>query len=343
MTTQPAHRRPAASLSLDLDNQWSYMKTHGDPGWETFPSYLDIVVPRMLASCSALDLTMTVFVVGQDAALPKNRAALASIPAAGHEIGNHSFHHEPWLHLYSATEIDREIGDAEDAIASATGVTPRGFRGPGFSVSQDVLETLKRRGYHYDASTFPTFIGPLARAYYFFNARLTASEKAERKLLFGGLADGIRPLKPYTWQLTSGSLLEIPVTTMPVTRAPFHLSYVLYLATYSPRSAVAYFDAALAACRAFGVQPSLLLHPLDFLSGDDISELKFFPAMQMPSKQKLALVNLLLARFAAAFNVLPMGLHAERLLAGGALTSRRPNFRSAPMGHRGRTERRQAV
>ncbi len=40
--------KPVASLSLDLDNQWSYMKTHGDAGWESFPSYLDIVVPRVL-------------------------------------------------------------------------------------------------------------------------------------------------------------------------------------------------------------------------------------------------------------------------------------------------------
>ena len=39
---------PLATLSLDLDNQWSYMKTHGDAGWETFPSYLDVAVPRIL-------------------------------------------------------------------------------------------------------------------------------------------------------------------------------------------------------------------------------------------------------------------------------------------------------
>ncbi len=38
--------KPLCSLSLDLDNQWSYMKTHGDAGWESFPSYLDLVVPR---------------------------------------------------------------------------------------------------------------------------------------------------------------------------------------------------------------------------------------------------------------------------------------------------------
>ena len=72
-----------ASLSLDLDNQWSYMKTHGDSGWQSLPSYLDTVVPRILEFLAARKLTITFFIVGQDAALPKNRAALASISAAG--------------------------------------------------------------------------------------------------------------------------------------------------------------------------------------------------------------------------------------------------------------------
>ena len=98
--------KPYASLSLDLDNQWSYMKTHGDSGWQSHPSYLDTVVPRILGFLAARRLTITFFIVGQDAALPKNRAALASISAAGHEIGNHSFRHEPWLHLYTAEELD---------------------------------------------------------------------------------------------------------------------------------------------------------------------------------------------------------------------------------------------
>jgi hypothetical protein len=39
---------PAASISLDLDNLWSYLKTQGVSGWESFPSYLDVVVPRIL-------------------------------------------------------------------------------------------------------------------------------------------------------------------------------------------------------------------------------------------------------------------------------------------------------
>ena len=37
-----------ASLSLDLDNQWSYMRTHGDAGWESRPTYLPLVLPLAL-------------------------------------------------------------------------------------------------------------------------------------------------------------------------------------------------------------------------------------------------------------------------------------------------------
>src|SRR5690606_37621560 len=124
--------KPLASLSLDLDNKWSYMKTHGDAGWEAFPSYLDIVVPRVLEILEERSLKITFFVVGQDAALDRNHAVLKSIADAGHEIGNHSFHHEPWLHLYTAEQIAEEFARTEAALLTATGRRPTGFRGPGF-------------------------------------------------------------------------------------------------------------------------------------------------------------------------------------------------------------------
>ena len=66
---------PLASISLDLDNLWSYMKTHGDAGWESLPSYLDVVVPRILQLLDELDLKITFFIVGQDAA--KRAVAIA--------------------------------------------------------------------------------------------------------------------------------------------------------------------------------------------------------------------------------------------------------------------------
>ncbi|MGI9239616.1 MAG: polysaccharide deacetylase family protein [Verrucomicrobiales bacterium] len=303
----------AASLSLDLDNQWSYMKTHGDAGWEEFPSYLDLVIPRFNEVLAGLDdQKITVFTVGQDAALENNHAALRQIPEAGHEVGNHSFHHEPWLHLYSPDEIEAEVGRAEQAIQLATGVHPDGWRGPGFSFSPTLLEVLARRGYVYDASTFPSYLGPLARAYYFMTAELSEEEKTQRKQLFGKWTEGLRPIKPYDWQLAGGyDLLEIPVTTMPVFKVPFHVSYLLYLASFSKLAAELYFRSALRLCQLTGVGPSLLLHPLDFLGADDVPELGFFPAMDKGGAWKTKLVAGYLSEFKRRFDVRPMGQHAR--------------------------------
>ena len=303
--------KPLASLSLDLDNEWAYIKTHGDPAWESFPSYLDVVVPRFLDMLQRMQQRITVFVVGQDAALDKNRDALGAIPAAGHEIGNHSFHHEPWLQNYTAAQIDDEIVSATEAIVAATGVRPIGFRGPGFTCSGDTLEILANHGYRYDCSTFPTYIGPLARAYYFMTAKLTPEERERRKALFGGIADGLRPIRSYRWKLGDRSLVEIPVTTYPIIKIPIHFSYVLYLATVAPWVALPYFRSALLACRALGISPSLLLHPLDFLDADDAPRLKFFPAMNMPLAKKLDVLERALEIYRELFEVVPVGVHAD--------------------------------
>jgi peptidoglycan/xylan/chitin deacetylase (PgdA/CDA1 family) len=295
-----------ATLSLDLDNKWSYMKTHGDAGWEAFPSYLDLVVPRVLAFLEQNRLRITVFIVGQDAALVKNRDRLRSIALAGHEIGNHSFHHEPWLHTRSAQQIESEIARAEEAIESATGCKPRGFRGPGFTRSPEILCSLARRGYAYDASTFPTFIGPLARAYYFRTSTLDSEAMHEREALFGQFSDGFEQNVFHRVDTADGSIAVIPVTTMPGLRLPIHVSYLLYLAGISPGLARAYFRFALALCRITRTEPSILLHPLDFLGAGDCPELQFFPAMNLPAAVKLDVVRDACDQLSSSFRVRPL-------------------------------------
>jgi hypothetical protein len=319
-------KKPLASVSLDLDNKWSYLKTHGDPGWEALPTYLPLLVPRVLDFLRRRDLKITFFVVGQDAALEVNRPALRAIADAGHEIGNHSFHHEPWLHLYAREEIEAELAHAEESIENATGQRPVGFRGPGFSLSAATLGVLARRGYEYDATTFPTFLGPLARAYYFLTAQLSARERRQRALLFGKFAEGFRPLKPYRWRLGEGSLTEIPVTTMPLFKVPIHASYLLYLGTFSRRLALLYFRFALGLCRWSGVRPSLLLHPLDFLGCDDTSDLSFFPAMNVPARTKVAMLGDVLDLLSARFDLVPLREHAREVNRLAHLRTVRPRF-----------------
>lgn len=319
--TEAGIGRAHAMISLDLDNVWTYLKTHGDSGWQDFPSYLDLVADLVLERCQRHALRLTVFVVGQDAALDRNREALQRIAEAGHEVANHSFSHEPWFHQYPPQRVEEEICRAEEQIERVTGRRPRGYRGPGFSLTRQTLEVLARRGYCYDATTFPTFLGPLARAYYFLRSpRFRGAEAEQRKLLFGSAREGWRQLRPYLWNLGEGrELLEIPVTTMPLFRVPIHQSYLLFLASRSRRLALGYLRRALELCRLRRVEPSFLLHPLDFLGGDREQRLGFFPAMQLATEQKLELFDLVLAELRRHFELENLLTCAERLLARGGL------------------------
>ena len=159
---------------------------------------------------------ITFFVVGAGADQAENETCRGA-RRRGHEIGNHSYRHEPWLHLYEPDELDEELAKAETALERVTGVRPVGFRGPGYSLSEDTLRVLADRGYQYDASTLPTVIGPLARAFYFRTAKLDAEQRRERAGLFGQFSDGLRPLRPYRWSIGDATLTELPVTTMPLT------------------------------------------------------------------------------------------------------------------------------
>ena len=280
-------KKPRAALSIDMDNQWSYMKTHGDLGWETYPSYFSVLIPYLLDLLDELGLSITFFLVGVDVQREENQPYIRMITERGHEVGNHSLTHEPWLHLYPKARILEELTETHDAIARVAGDEPRGFRGPGFSWSEDLLDVLLELGYTYDASTLPTFIGPLARMYYFWTASLEKEERDQRRKLFGTIADGFRPVRPYTWAMAGRrELLELPVTTIPVFRTPFHLSYLIYLSRYSPTLMERYLQVAVMMCKATGTQPSFLLHPLDVLGGDQVPELSFFPGMDVSAAAK---------------------------------------------------------
>lgn len=289
------------------------MKIHDVAGWESFPSYLDLAVPRILDFLEQHDLKITFFIVGQDAALQKNQTVLRAIAEAGHEISNRSFHHDAWLHFHSVEEIEHEIVLAGNVIQLVTGFRPTGFRGSSHSYSPELLQVLKRNGYYYDASTFPTFLGPIARTPYSLTHHLSQDEHHKRKALFGGFRNGLQPLKPYRWQMEDASLIEIPITTLPILKLPIHFRYLLYLSSVFPTLGLLYFQFALWLCRLTRTQPSLLLHPLDFLSDDDVPELAFLPGMSVPTPQKIATLSKIMRALSNEFRVITLAEHAQQL------------------------------
>ena len=297
---------PMATMSLDLDNKWAYLKSHNDSSWESLPSYLPEVVPRILDTLDDLNLRITFCVVGQDAVIEQNVEALSMIADRGHEIANHSFHHDPHLHLYTPEQLEHEIELSEQAIERVTGRKPVGFRGPGFSLSNKTLEILVRRNYLYDCTTLPTYFAPVARAYYFMTGKFDKKQREERNAMFGRFSDGFLSNDPYLWQSDHGKILELPVTTFPAIKTPAHATYLHYMANFSSFAANCYFKSALSCYRMSGTAPSFLLHPLDFMGIEDAPELAFFPAMNAGRDLKLARTREFLKTFTRHYNVVPM-------------------------------------
>lgn len=309
--------RPMASVSLDADNLWSYLRTHGDPEWEKRPSYLPVLGRRMRESFEEHGLTPSVFVVGHDAASDDGAQFVRDLHEFGCEIGNHSYEHEPWLHLYSPSQLRDELARTAQAIEDAGAPRPVGFRAPGFSMSPDLIASLIEQGYEYDCSVLATWIGPAARWYYLRTSKdITDAEVEKRKALFGSAWDVALPNRPFVWRSGQDTLTELPVTVFPMARVPMHASYVIYLAGFSPLLAKAYIRAAVRTCVITRTAPSLLLHPLDVLDASDAPGLQFFPGMQLPFAKKKAVLDDLLRELSTHFRLVGTREHADAAGAG---------------------------
>ncbi|MGF1627955.1 MAG: polysaccharide deacetylase family protein [Kiloniellaceae bacterium] len=307
--------RAWATLSLDLDNLWSYQRSFGIEAWRHYPSFLELALPRILDLLDRLDLRLTLFIVGRDAEQTANRPLLAEAVRRGHEAANHSYDHDPALHRWPRARIREEIARADRVIEEATGERPRGFRGPAYGLSARLLKALRDLAYDYDASSYPNSLGLLARLYHRRQASRLGSQACVADSLYGSLRDARQPLKPYCWSLAQGAVIEVPVTTLPLLRLPFHGTYLNYLGDFSPSLAQCYFGTALRLCRLRGVPPSFLLHVTDFLGGDDCAELTYLPGMKRKGADKTAFMAGLLESYGQAFHVGPIGAFVDELQA----------------------------
>ena len=299
--------KSSIGLSIDMDNQWSYMKTHGDSGWDKYPSYFKVLIPTVIELLQEMEIPITFFLVGKDLEDDENVKAVEKITSNNYTVANHSFKHEPWMHTYNYDEINKEIQKTDYLLKNITGQKAIGFRGPGFSFSTDLFKVLIDNNYKYDASTLPTFIGPLARLYYFKTAKLSKEEQNKRKLLFGRATEGFRKNRPHMKKVEKDKrILEIPVTTYPIIRSPIHLSYLIYLYRVDIKLLNLYLDSAIFFLKTFCIPISFLLHPLDFLGGDSVKSLEFFPGMDLNTKEKLAVVQHVLKRLNQNFQIVDL-------------------------------------
>ncbi len=104
-----------------------------------FPIYTTL----LLDTLDRLGLKGTFFVVGEQ--VQRYPYFARAIVNAGHEVGNHTFHHLRLSQL-SERQIEEEITRAQEVIADVTGKRPRYFRPPGGKYAIPVIRTATALG-----------------------------------------------------------------------------------------------------------------------------------------------------------------------------------------------------
>ena len=140
-----------ASITVDVDGVAGLACRPGGPWGLTARSEHEFVwrgLERVLDVLARHDCRATFYVPGQT--VLERPHVFAELAAAGHELGHHGHAHLPTLSLDPAGERDELLRGLE-ALASI-GVTPRGYRSPGWELTSVTLALLGELGFVWDSS-----------------------------------------------------------------------------------------------------------------------------------------------------------------------------------------------
>ena len=216
-----------AAISVDLDSLGHYLRIQGLPETLLDDDARALVarkaVPRFLELFARAKVPATFFVIGADLASTELQAALTTAHAQGVELASHSFSHDYAISRRSRADIEADLARCEEALARL-GVTPEGFRAPGYTMTPALLQAVAARGYQYDSSAYPAVPYYLAKAGVM--ATLATLGRPSKAILDSPkvlLAPRVpyRPSLEAPYSRGASPLIELPMSVAPVTRIPF--------------------------------------------------------------------------------------------------------------------------
>ncbi len=248
------------AVSCDVDTLASIYKGYGlrRPGGYTYAEFR-MGLENFCRFLAPLGIRATLFVVGTDLQQPQNVPSLVGAMAEGHEVANHTLSHMQGFRLMSPEAKEREISGMEELCAQATGKRPVGFRAPGWNISDDALPILRRRGYLYDSSVFPSSMNPLLK---WLHRHLMRRRPAADRTTLGAWQYMFAPPVPYqvggSFARRGSGLVELPVTVTPLFRLPF-------FATMLVATGLEVFRGMLALLKLWGRPIQFQFHLSDFV------------------------------------------------------------------------------
>ncbi len=156
LETEPAFSGTVSETTAELERRLEGLRRgglrigvlyRGDPQRRDLALTFDdgpepLYTTLLLDTLNQLGLKATFFLIGQR--VEQFPYLARDIVAAGHELGNHSFHHRNLTRL-EPVQVDEELLGTQLAIQQATGVTPRYFRPPGGRYNTSVLRVAASR------------------------------------------------------------------------------------------------------------------------------------------------------------------------------------------------------
>ncbi|WP_405060979.1 polysaccharide deacetylase family protein [Kribbella sp. NBC_01505] len=133
----PPVQPPAAAAPVTTPLPTKYVVLTFDDGPD--PAY----TPKVLEVLAKYDVKATFFEVGKNVA--KHPELTKAIHSAGHSIQNHTWAHADLRHQ-TAAGFQKQVGDTDQAIRSAAGITPTCLRPPYGGVSATVRQRAKALG-----------------------------------------------------------------------------------------------------------------------------------------------------------------------------------------------------
>jgi len=108
---------------------------------------------RILNLLEQYNQSATFFVLGWIAErIPET---IEKIHAKGHEIASHGYGHDLIYNL-SKKEFRNDVKKSKNILEAIIGENIYGYRAPSFSITEWAIEILKKEGFLYDSSFFPT-------------------------------------------------------------------------------------------------------------------------------------------------------------------------------------------
>jgi len=143
-------------LSIDVED-WHHRLAYSKIlGKKKFPGTAVLGVQNYIKILEKYNHKATFFIVGE---ILEDHPELASIIVNnGHEIANHTYSHKLITDYVNKVEFFEDLSRTSDLIYNITGLRPKGFRAPKWSLTKEmnwVVKYLIEQGYEYDSSLYP--------------------------------------------------------------------------------------------------------------------------------------------------------------------------------------------